>query len=352
MFGIQYIKVNPTYYVIHFAGGRKRRAGRGLSFFYYKPSSSIVVIPVGSADVPFIFNELSQDYQPLTVQGELTYRIFEPELVASLLNYTVDSLPTRYISEDPQKLAQRLINLLQVMVRADVQKLPLRDVIKSSEAVAASVLEKMKASDSLSSLGVEVMSLAIQAIRPVPEVARALESEAREAMMRNADQAIYDRRNASVEQERRIKENELNTEIAVEEKKRQIRETKVEADLVVEKKQQEVRETQLSGQIALETDRKSLVAARSDNVRTEADAQAYSVQVSLKAFQNLEPAVLQMLTVQSADPKLMVSMAFKELAQNAAKIGNLNISPELLQVLMQDRDSSKQGMQNTNGHEG
>lgn len=352
MLGIQYIKVNPTYYVIHFAGGRKRRAGRGLSFFYYKPSSSIVVVPVGSADVPFIFNELSQDYQPLTVQGELTYRIFEPELVASLLNYTVDSLPTRYISEDPQKLAQRLINLLQVMVRADVQRLPLRDVIKSSEAVAASVLEKMKTSDSLKALGVEVMSLAIQAIRPVPEVARALESEAREAMMRNADQAIYDRRNASVEQERRIKENELNTEIAVEEKKRQIRETKVDADLVVEKKQQEVRQTQLSGQIALETDRKELVAARAENARVEADAQAYAMEASLKVFQSLDPAVLQMLTVQSADPRLLISMAFKELAQNSAKIGSLNISPDLLQLLMQGGDLSDKSAQTAKRQEG
>jgi hypothetical protein len=352
MFGIQYIKVNPTYYVIHFAGGRKRQAGRGLSFFYYKPSSSIVVVPVGSADVPFIFNELSQDYQPLTVQGELTYRIFDPELVASLLNYTVDSLPTRYISEDPQKLAQRLINLLQVMVRADVQRLPLRDVIQSSEAVAASVLEKMKTSDSLKALGVEVMSLAIQAIRPVPEVARALESEAREAMMRNADQAIYDRRNASVEQERRIKENELNTEIAVEEKKRQIRETKVDADLVVEKKQQEVRQTQLSGQIALETDRKNLVAAHTENARVEADAQAYAMEASLKVFQGLDPAVLQMLTVQSADPRLLISMAFKELAQNSAKIGNLNISPDLLQLLMQSGDLSDKPAQPAKRQEG
>src|SRR5688572_31375110 len=123
----------------------------------------------------------------------------------------------------------------------------------------------MRESQSLKSLGVEVMSLAIQAIRPVPGVARALESEAREEFMRRADQAIYDRRNASVEQERRIKENELNTEIAVEEKKRQIRTTKVEADLAIEAKQQEVRQLELSGQIALEKERKQLVDTRTEN---------------------------------------------------------------------------------------
>jgi regulator of protease activity HflC (stomatin/prohibitin superfamily) len=337
MLGIQYLKTNPTHYVIHYVSGRKHKVGAGLSFFYFKPSSSIVVVPVGSADVPFIFNELSQDYQPLTVQGELTYRIFAPELVASLLNYTVDSLPTRYLSDDPQKLPQRLINLLQVMVRADIQKLPLRDAIKSSEAVAAAVLEKMQSSEALKSLGVEVLSLAIQAIKPIPEMARALEAEAREELLRRADQAIYDRRNAAVEQERKIKENELNTEIAVEEKKRQIRETKVEADLAVERKQQEVRQTQLNGQINLEGERKKLVLARKENVQTEAEAQAYVMEASLRALKDLEPAVLQALTVQSADPRLMVSMAMKELAQNAARIGTLNISPDLLELLMQDK---------------
>jgi hypothetical protein len=335
MFGIHYIKVSPTQYVIHFSSGRKRRAGAGLAFFYYRPPSSIVIVPVGSADVPFIFNELSQDFQALTVQGTLTYRVHDPELVASLLNYTVDGPAARYVSDDSQKLPQRLINLLQVLVRAEVQRLPLRDVIHSSEIVASSVLEKFAASDSLKALGVEVMALSIQAIRSVPEVSRALEAEAREELMRRADQAIYDRRNASVEQERRIKENELNTEIAVEEKKRQIRQTKVEADLAVEAKEQEVRQKKLSGQIELEKERKQLVAVRAENARVDADMQGYTMEASLKPLRDLKPEMLQMLAVQTTDPRLMVSLAFKELAQNAGRIGNLNITPELLETLME-----------------
>lgn len=296
-----------------------------------------MIVPIGSADAPFIFNEISSDFQSITVQGQLIYRVQDPELVASLLNYTVIS-PDRYVSEDPQKLPQRLINLLQVLVRAEVQRLPLRDAIHSTDTVATSVLEKMKAGTDLAALGVEVLGLSIQAIRPVPEMARALEAEAREELLRRADQAIYDRRNASVEQERRIKENELNTEIAVEEKKRQIRETKVEADLVVEKKEQEVRQTKLAGQTALETERKQLVTVKTENARAEADSQAYAMEATLRAFHGLEPAVLQMLAVQSADPRLMVSMALKEIAQNAGKINNLNISPELFQMLMQEQD--------------
>jgi hypothetical protein len=65
------------------------------------------------------------------------------------------------------------------------------------------------------------------------------------------------------------------------------------------------------------------------------------MEASLKAFKELDPAVLQMLAVQTTEPRLLVGMAFKELAQNAAKIGNLNISPELLQLLMQETSTDK-----------
>ena len=83
-------------------------------------------------------------------------------------------------------------------------------------------------------LGVEILGLAVLSIRPTPEMARALEAEAREALQRQSDEAIYARRNAAVEQERRIKESELHTEIAVQEKQRQIRETQMAADIAVE----------------------------------------------------------------------------------------------------------------------
>lgn len=338
MFGIHYLKTGPTHYVIHYQNGRIKRAGPGLSFFYYRPSSSIAVVPVGSADVPFIFNETTADFQPITVQGQLTYRIVDPELVASLLDYTITKSVEQYSSDDPEKLAQRLVNLVQVATRAEVQKRPLRDAVRASDEIADSVLARITADPALSALGVEILTLSILAIKATPETARALEAEAREAFHRQADEAIYDRRNAAVEQERRIKENELNTELAVENKKRQIRETKADADLSVERKQQEIRETKLAGQIKLENERKQFVKARTENARAEADTQAYAVAASLQPLQELDANLLQLLGMQSVEPRLMISMALKEIAQNAGKIGNLNISPELLETLMSQNE--------------
>jgi len=337
MFGIRYIKAGPTQHILHYKDGKVVRSGTGLAFFYYQPTSSIAVVPVSSADVPFIFNEMTADFQPITVQGQLTYRITDAELVASLLNYTVSKAGAGYESEDPAKLSQHLVNLTQVLVRAEVLARPLQAAILAADEISGAVLAKLQESETVAGLGVGVLALAILEIRPTPEIAKALEAESREALLRQSDQAIYDRRNAAVEQERRIKENELSTEIAVEEKKRQIRETKAAADLAVETRQQQVREAQMAGQIKLEAERKQLVAAQAENARTLADAEAYKLESSLRPLQDLDNKVLQVLAVQTAEPRLMAAMALKQLAENAGKIGHLSITPDLLQTLLEEQ---------------
>lgn len=334
MLGFQYLKAGPTQYVLHYQNGQLRHQGVGAAFFYYKPAATIAVVPIGSVDVPFIFNQNTADFQPVTVQGQLTYRIVNAELVAGLLDYTIVDTLEQYKSDDPEKMSQRLVNLVQVAVRGEMSQRPLREALASAEATVRGVLGQLAADPALKALGVEIINFAILAIKPTPETARALEAETREDILRQADQAIYDRRNAAVEQERRIKENELNTELAVEAKQRQIREAKVEADLAVEGKQQTIRELQLAGQVKLENERKQLAAARAENARTEADAQAYAVAASLKPLQALDPQMLELLGMQSADPRKLIASALRGLATNASKIGNLNISPDLLETLM------------------
>lgn len=317
MFGISYIKVDPSTFVLHYSNGRVVRKGVGLSFFYFAPRASIVAVPVGSVDVPFIFNEMTADFQAITLQGQLTYRIVDPQRMAGLLNFALAADRKSYVSDDPEKLPQRIVNLMQVATRAQIQHMPLQAALGSSDAIVENVLASAHGSEALAALGVELLAFSILGIRPTPEMAKALEAEAREELQKRADQAIYARRNAAVEQERKIKENELNTEIAVEEKKRQIRETQMNAD------------------IGIEQQRQSLVSVRAENARAEADGQAYALEVMLKPLAALDAKTLLALAARSTDPRLMLAMGFKELAENAAKIGQLNISPDWLDSLLQ-----------------
>lgn len=316
MFGIRYFKAAPTTYVLQYVGGKVKREGVGLSFFYFAPSTTLVAVPVGSIDVPFIFQETAADFQAVTVQGHLTYRVSDARRLAGLLDYSVDARG-EYRSDDPEKLPVRVTHAAQTAVRAEVQARPLRAVLLEADAIAARVQAALTRAPAVAALGVEVFGFAVLAIKPVPETAKALEAEARERLLREADDAIYNRRNNAVEQERTIRENELNTEVAVQAKQRQIEETR------------------LAGQIALEETRRQLVSTEAENSRTRADAQAYAVKATLEPLLALDPKALQVLAAGHADPRLLVAMAFQEIAANAAKVGNLNISPDLLDSLLQ-----------------
>lgn len=104
MFTIRFMKAAPTTYVLHYRNGQVRREGPGLSFFYYSPTSTMVTVPLASADAPFAFQESTADFQPVTIQGQLTYRVTEPKRLASLLDFSIG--PTgAYRSEDYRKLA-------------------------------------------------------------------------------------------------------------------------------------------------------------------------------------------------------------------------------------------------------
>lgn len=339
MFGINHIKFDSMTYVIHFKNGRVARKGRGLSFFYFSPNSSIVGIPMGSNDLPFIFEESTNDYQSISIQGQVTYKIVNPEQLAELLDFTVDSRGI-YKANDIEKLNQRVINEAQTATSSFIHSLGLKEAIRSAKAVESKIAEGLQASKALSILGIEILAVNILAIKATPEMARALETETREKLSQEADQAIYARRNFAVEQERKIKESELNTEIAVEEKKKQIDEKRMETEMQKAENDRKLREMKVQADIAVEQQRKHLIDQKTANEMKEADAQGYVVDTMLKPYKEMDWRLITALN-NNPDPKFNIALAFRQLAENADKIGHLNISPELLDSIIGDRKDRK-----------
>jgi hypothetical protein len=129
------------------------------------------------------------------------------------------------------------------------------------------------------------MSLFFTAIKATPEMARALEAEYREALQKRADQATYARRADAVEQERKIKQNELSTAVDLEQRRQQ------------------------------------LVDLQGDNARKQAEFEAEATRTQLEPFAAL-------------DERLLVALAFRDFAANSQKIGNLTITSEILERLL------------------
>jgi len=316
MLGFRYIKFNPTEYVTVYKGGDIVKEGQGLAFWYFAPSVSLVAVPMASSEVPFIFEETTNDYQEVTIQGQATFRISDPKKAAELLNYTLLPNGRNYGSKDPEKLPLRLINAINVLTRSKIQELSLREAITSGDKLVTAIKEELKNSSEILSHGLEILGLSILAIKPTPDTSRALEAETREQLLKEADDATYARRNASVEQERSIKENELRTEQAVQEKRH------------------ELETSDTDHQIKLEDSRKSLVALEAENSRIQSDASAYGLGTVVNALKDADPKIVQALAATGMQPDALIAAAMREFADNAEKIGQLNISPDMLSELM------------------
>jgi len=338
MFNFKFIKFMPSEYILRYKSGKIVEEGAGISFFYYAPITSIVVVPIASSDVPFMFEEVTNDFQTVTVQGQLTYRIVDYKKISQTLNYTFDIKAKRYIMDNYQKIAQRLINIAKVLTKKHIENMSISQAIKASEELASGIIDEFRNNEEIKSLGLEIMGFSILAILPNKETARALEAQAREEILKKADEALYERRNASIEQERKVKENELNTEIAIENKKKEIKETQLEAQRLVMQKENQIKDEELGYETELEEKKKQLIALSIENAKSQADAKSYELSVMMKAFSGIDASVMQSLANMGMKPDKLIAIAFQELANKADKIGQLNITPDLLQGLLQGNE--------------
>ena len=164
-------------------------------------------------------------------------------------------------------------------------RLTLEETLRQSQEIAGATLARIHDQALLQTLGVGLTSLYFLAAKPTPEIARALEAQYRETLLRQADEAIYARRGAAVAEERKIKESERATEIALEEQRR------------------------------------ALITLEGENALREAE---YQAQVSEKTL----------AVYRAMDPRSILALALKEMGANAERIGSLNITTETLASLL------------------
>jgi regulator of protease activity HflC (stomatin/prohibitin superfamily) len=296
MFGLGYFKGQPTDYIQRYSSGALRHEGLGLAFYYWRFNTQVVAVPTTSRDADFLFNEITSNFQEVTLQGQLTYRIHEPKKAAELLNFRIDPEKYIYVTEDLNALAQKIINVVRIETRSEVEKRTLAEVLRDSRAIAKDVEQRVREAALLTPLGVEVLSVFYLSARPTPEVAKALEADYREALLRQADEAIYARRGAAVDEERKIKEKELESDKA------------------------------------LEQQRQTLIDLQGANALKEAENCGLAMEK--EAAYRARSAEMELAVLRGFEPRTLLAIALRELGHNAAKVGNLTITTEMLASLL------------------
>ncbi|MCC8381050.1 SPFH domain-containing protein [Xenorhabdus sp. PB30.3] len=334
MFNINYFKADSSTFVIKSVNGKVIKQGKGISFWYNATTTSIAALPLNALEAPFIFNLQTADFQSLRIQGQITFQIKAPEKTAGVLNYNLTQDGKSYASEDPLKLSDKVVRSAQTLIQAKIQTTSMREALLMSQLLVIHLSNQLNTQSALGTLGIDIIDVSIAAITPSPETLKALEAEARESILKEADDAIYARRKFSVEQERMIREAELETDLSVQNKQQEIEEARLENERALLRERAEIEQEKLIAEVNAEAKRNELVSLRVYNQRTQSDADAYAIEAKMKAYRELPVENLKAMALAKMNPEQLVAMAFESLAQNAGKIGELNISPDLFGQMM------------------
>ncbi|MGW2613383.1 SPFH domain-containing protein [Streptomyces sp. NPDC001500] len=248
--GWRHLRGAPTAHVRHHRSGKLAHDGPGLSFWFRSLSAALSEVPVDDRELAMTFHARTADFQDVTVQATVTYRVSDPALAAARLDFSIDpdtgiwrGAPLEQLGTLLTETAQQ--HALDVLARTSLSSALVDGVTAVRERVAAGLAAEPR----LPATGIEIVAVRVVALRPEPEVERALRTPAREQIQQEADRATYERRAVAVERERTIAENELASQIELAR-----------------------REEQLVEQRGTNTRREAEENAAADKVRAEAEA--------------------------------------------------------------------------------
>jgi regulator of protease activity HflC (stomatin/prohibitin superfamily) len=311
----RHLRGTPTGWVQHLRKGRVAHAGTGLSFWFMPLSAVLSEVPVDDRQVPLVFHARTSDFQDVVVQASVTYRVHDPALAAARFDFSISAVNGRWRSTPLESLTAMLTEAAQEQALALIASMTLSEALTNGLVTVAERIAAGLAGDPrLTQTGMSVVDVHVAAIRPEPEVERALQTPTREGIQQQADRATFERRAVAVERERAIGENELQTQIELARRQEQL----VAQQGANARRQAE--EAAAAGKIQTEAEaereqRLGEARARSIRVRGEAEGAAESARIG--AYRDVPEGIL-------------VGLALRELAGSLPKVGSLVVTPDLI----------------------
>ncbi|MFF9012793.1 SPFH domain-containing protein [Streptomyces sp. NPDC014870] len=317
--GWRHLRSAPTAHIRHHRRGRLVHDGTGLSFWYRSLSAALSEVPVNDRELAMAFHARTADFQDVSVQSTVTYRVGDPEAAATRLDFSIDPDTGAWRGAPLEQIATLLTETAQQHALDVLARTPLAAALVDGVAsVRDRIADGLSAEPRLPATGIEVVAVRVVAIRPEPEVERALRTPAREQIQQEADRATYERRAVAVERERTIAENELASKI--------------------ELARQEER---LVDQRGTNARREAEESAAADSVRAEAEA-ARKVRLARAEAEAAREVGEARAAAQAAwlrvhaevDAGTLHALAATRAAENLPRIESVTVSPDVLTALL------------------
>ncbi|MEV7782400.1 SPFH domain-containing protein [Kitasatospora sp. NPDC088351] len=318
-FGLRHLRAVPTAHIRHLNRGEIAHEGTGLAFWFRPLTAALSEVPVDDRELAMLFHARTSDFQDVTVQATLTYRITEPATAATRVDFGIDPDTGAWRAAPLDQLATLLTETAQQHALGLLARTPLATaLVDGVSAVRERMAAGLAAEPRITETGLSVIAVRVVALRPEPEVERALRTPARELVQQEADRATFERRAVAVEHERGIAENELANRIELARREEQLlaqqganSRLQAEEEAVADKVRTEA-----------EAERRTrLATAEADAARALGDARAAAEAAWLTAHQQADPGVLR-------------ALALMRLAEHLPRIDSVTLTPDVLTGLL------------------
>lgn len=306
--GFRQLRAEASSHIQYFRKGKLERTGRGLAFLFLPDGASISEIPTDDRQLSFFFKGESADFQELSVQGTLMWRVANPVSLGDRIDFTVDLDLGLHVGQPIDQIHAVLTGLVQQFANAYLKEMGVRELLKAGIApLQAAILNSFTSDHTLDEMGLELVGVSVAGLAPSSELSRALQAPTFESLQQQADEATFSRRALAVEKERAIAENELGN------------------------------------QIELATRQKELIARQDVNTRSEAEAAAAAMKIEAEADADRIRVVGQAKVdmergrfeaYEKVPPSVLLALAAKEFAAKVNRIDNLTVTPDMLAGLV------------------
>ncbi|ALJ21771.1 SPFH domain-containing protein [Microbacterium sp. No. 7] len=316
---LRHLSAAPTMHVRHQRRGAVRHAGPGQAFWFRALDATISEVPLDDRELPVVVGLRTADLQQLSAPATVTFRIADPDLAARRIDFSIDLTDGTWVERPLEAIAAPLHGAATAVVVHLLQPLRLDEALRTDLArLGARATELLAADERLADLGVQIVGVRFALLRAEPDVERALQTPAREAIQQDADRATFARRALAVEREAAIGENELANQIEL---------AKRQEELVVTRgrhSRTEAEQAAATSAIAAE--------AEAERIRLNAQARADAERALGAAAAAAERA--RMDAVRDLPAGILTALALRELAGSLPAIDHLTVTPDLLTDLI------------------
>ncbi|MEZ5339658.1 MAG: SPFH domain-containing protein [bacterium] len=311
----RHLRGESSEYILIYGGGQLRRSGPGLAFWFNPLSTAVAIVPREDIETTFMLRERSSDFQELSVQVTITYRVIDHAMAAERLNFSVSLRSGSWLEQPLDRLASFWLQRSLKSARDYISSMTVQQAVtQAPSAIADAIGEALSTDPELEAMGLGLVGVQVNSVLPSADVEKALQTPTREAIQQKADEAMFERRAIAVEKERAIKQNELDTEIELEKKNESLIRKKGE------NRRLEIEAENEAGRLTAEGD--------AQQVRIRAEGQAESKRITAQAENEAEAA--RVALYRDAPPSVATGMALMQFASKIRDIQHLNITPDML----------------------